>query len=926
MTRTTTASLAASLLLSTAWAAPLQDRDDGALDTPSDINDDELDLETDDVVVVDGVRRRGVTLTDIEPEVTLTESDIEAYGVSSLAELLQELAPETSSGRGRRGSSGGPVVLLNGRRISGFREIGRYPPEALARVEVLPEEAALAYGFSADQRVINFVLKPNVVVRAAEGEVETPDQGGTTTLEGSFQRLSVDGPRRFSIDFRYESESPLLESERDFQKETSALPFASPGNLGADNFGDPIGATLGGDPSFTVAALQGSTFDAPIIGATNDGNDQALRTLRPENEELSLGFSRAGDFFWESTLTLTGQVEHAESDRLLGQAEVALDLPASNPFVPFADGITLYAGLPGTSALAQNNETDTYSGGFSIVSKPGITNWTMTGSYEHVETETRTELGILTDALQTQVDGGADPFAVLAGQLERSLLSNDTTTDTASVEFIVNSRPVALPAGDLAVTTQVGFRTRQQDVETNLDGVITDSDLSRDTANAQVSVDVPVLFAEEEGGFGDLSLNANVSVSDLSDFGTLTTWGGGFNWRPTDRIRLIASYTKEEGAPSIGELGDPVLITPNVRVFDFATGETVLVESITGGNADLIADTRDVSKLGLQWKPIEGKEITFNMDYTQSFLQDEARSFPALTAEVEAAFPDRFVRDANGTLLSIDRRPVNFDESNQRQLRTGFNWSQSIGQQRGGGRPSGRPSGRPGGGRPTGAGGPPQQRSGAAAGPPSGRPAAAGGPPQQGASGQSGRPPQASSSGGRPQQASGRPRRGATRSGRPARRFISLYHTWVLEDSILIRDGLPELDLLNGSAIGNRGGTSAHQVTFSVRQWKDGAGFFSRVNWRSGTDVDGDLTGGSDLSFSDLATVDLRFSYDLGYSEKIMNKAPWLRDTRAVFAVDNLFNDRIQVTNADGDIPIQFQPDLIDPLGRVFEFEIRKRF
>ena len=79
---------------------------------------------------------------DIPPEIQLNQADIRAYAVSSVADLLTELAPQTGSGRG----SGMPVVLLNGRRISSFAEIRDLPTEAIERVDILPEEVALKYG------------------------------------------------------------------------------------------------------------------------------------------------------------------------------------------------------------------------------------------------------------------------------------------------------------------------------------------------------------------------------------------------------------------------------------------------------------------------------------------------------------------------------------------------------------------------------------------------------------------------------------------------------------------------------------------------------------------------------------------------------------------------------------------------------------
>src|SRR3546814_14420972 len=73
------------------------------------------------------------------------------YGVSSVEELLAAIEPITRSGRGR--GSGRPVLLVNGRRISGFGAVRNIPPEAIAKVEVFPEEVALQYGRSEERRV-----------------------------------------------------------------------------------------------------------------------------------------------------------------------------------------------------------------------------------------------------------------------------------------------------------------------------------------------------------------------------------------------------------------------------------------------------------------------------------------------------------------------------------------------------------------------------------------------------------------------------------------------------------------------------------------------------------------------------------------------------------------------------------------------------
>src|SRR5688572_153550 len=103
-------------------------------------------------IVVTGVRR-GTVIGDIPPENTLTSRDVRATGATDITELLEALAPQIGSARGRGGER--PILLLNGQRISSFREMRDIPTEAIERLDILPEEVALKYGYRADQRVVN---------------------------------------------------------------------------------------------------------------------------------------------------------------------------------------------------------------------------------------------------------------------------------------------------------------------------------------------------------------------------------------------------------------------------------------------------------------------------------------------------------------------------------------------------------------------------------------------------------------------------------------------------------------------------------------------------------------------------------------------------------------------------------------------------
>src|SRR3546814_10225067 len=79
--------------------------------------------------------------------------------------------------------------------MSGFGAVRNIPPEAIAKVEIFPEEVALQYGYSATERVVNFVLKPDFRQVSAEAEAGVPTQGGQfkSELEPSFIAIGANG-------------------------------------------------------------------------------------------------------------------------------------------------------------------------------------------------------------------------------------------------------------------------------------------------------------------------------------------------------------------------------------------------------------------------------------------------------------------------------------------------------------------------------------------------------------------------------------------------------------------------------------------------------------------------------------------------------------------------------------------------------------
>ena len=761
----------------------------------------------DDIIIL-GERLQGSVIGDIPPEDQLDARDIRATGATDITELLEALEPQLGSARGRGG--GRPIMLLNGQRISSFRELRDIPTEAIARVQILPEEVALKYGYRADQRVVNFVLWPRFRSTVAQLQGGAATEGGYTRGEIDLDRLMIGENGRTMVSLDAEANGSVTEAERDI--------------------------ALGSDP--------------------NGAEVRSFRTL-VGSRRLVRGTTTVNRQIGAVSSTANAELAHSDGRSLLGLSEFALD------------------------PLVRNVTSDSAHGGLVLNGNLDRWRWSATGNAEVARSITQSD----------RRDESSEDLA-------------RTTRSSADADLMANGPLFSLPAGDASATFRAGASTLHLDASRRRAGLSSTSELGRTRGNLNANLDLPISRRNEDlDALGNLTLNLNGEVEQLSDFGTLTTVGAGFNWSPVDRLNLIASWTREEGSPSIEQLGDPPLETPETRVFDFTRGETVLATAISGGNAGLLPDRRNVMKLGGNWTPFLGKDLRLRAEYVRSRLDDPVSSFPGPSAALEAAFPDRFVRDEAGELVSVDLRPVNYDEARRETLRWGIDFSRPL-------RSRAQPREQMNRFR----------RTRAAAGAPAEASGPTGASPQQSAAApaQEARSPAAWFGG----QGQGRIGRFGNRPG--GRLQLSFTHALNLVDQVTIRPGVPELDFLAGDALGLFGGRPRHELQGRAGWSNNGLGARLSSNWRSGTRVDS--VRGEDLRFSPLATFDLRLFANLGEQFELVARHPWLRGSSVRLEADNLFNSKQRVRNALREIPVGYQADLLDPLGRTISVSFRKLF
>ncbi|MBN8829091.1 MAG: TonB-dependent receptor [Sphingomonadales bacterium] len=827
--------------------------------------DEQYPEDEEEDIVVTGARERGAVVGDVKPEQQLQAADIRALGVSSISDLLTELGPQLQSASGKP-----PVTLLEGHRISSFREIASLPAEAIARVDILPEEVGLRYGYGADQKVMNIVLRQRF--RAFTGELtgRLPTEGDGATGEVELGHLSIRRGQRVNINAEYSRKGAILESDRGI-----------------------------------------------------DGTDSMARTLSPAREELTVDASYHRPIGERTQATLSGEIGTSRSESNVGLALPALTIPGGTPYAGGAADRLFYPTAPGLGALERSSSTQNGQVGLTLNAMRSVGQWTLTGSYARQETRGITarpyDLAAYANLLRTgsaAIDPSVDvPASFL---IDRPADETQSRSDTANLDFVYNRPLLKLPAGDVSATLKLGGSMMRLESSLNRNLTITGRSIARDTGSGSLSLDFP--FSRQADKLGRISANANVGVDHYSDAGTLRTFGFGLNWTPRRGINLSASYRNEENAPTAAQLGDPQAVTQFVPVFDYVRGESVLVTTITGGNSAL-GDARDESyRLGLVLNLLSDPDVRLTVDYSHRETSGGIMGFPGITAETASAFPGRFLRDPAdpsdplnprvGRLVQVDLRPINITAQKRDSLRWGINFSKRLRtpqsqinamreafQRR---FPNGVPPGGPG------------------------APAGQGAPGGEAAAGQA---PGAGAPSGANRQAGGPGRGFGGFGGGGGRINFAIYHEWAFANTTQLAPTLPALDLLDGDTLGGGAGPSRHQIELQAGLSQSGYGLRLTGKWASATRING-VVGEptSQLRFGDLATLNLRLFANLTQMPKLVQGAPLLRGVRVQIGIDNLFNTRQRVTDGTGAVPFAFRPGFVDPIGRSVRVSVRKLF
>lgn len=512
----------------------------------------------------------------IQANRVISEEEVSSYGLSSIEELLDELASERGNGREET------VYLIDGQRVRGLGDIRSYPTEAIGRIEVLPRGAAAQLGGSPSQQVVNISLKPKLRSYVGRAAVAHATEGGFTAQNGDVSVTDITRPRRINLALRWRREDALLESERNVIQAPDAQ------------------ADLG-----------------------------RFRSLRPEIAEFEIRGSVADQLAPNVNGLLTARLFGGETRSLLGRTRNANQL---------------------------NQQTKISSANLDVQINGDMGSWLLAFSGSYGESRRRTS---------------TDDFADTGLRLS-SLIITRAHVRNATAEANATRAILDLPAGPVSLTLR--GRVSQNSIKAALDA------FTQRTREISASVQIPISRAAGQFGLlGDLTAGIEQSFSRTRRTGTMTNATYSLQWQPASWLRLAGSIGTRRTPPGIELTSGPIIATPGVRYFDPLRGNTIDVVSLSGGNQDLSAQRGNSQQVSLELRPSVSVPLVFTADYSKSRNANIIMTLVPGNNLLLLAFPERFLRDAGGRLISVDTRPLNFARESEKQVRYGFELNVPLG-------------------------------------------------------------------------------------------------------------------------------------------------------------------------------------------------------------------------------------------------------
>jgi len=318
-----------------------------------------------DRIEVTGSRIKRTDIETSQPVFTLNRDEIQAQGLTSIGDVIQNLTAQgsalnTSMNNGGNGEtqvslrnlgSNRTLVLVNGRRwvggtgLGGAIDLNTIPTAAVERIEVLKDGASTIYGSDAIAGVVNVILRQNFEGAEANAFIGQFDDGDGTRQSYDFTVGSASERWSSMFGVGYVKEDPVWAGDR----EVSAVPvFGSTTNFGGSstrpdgNFCILDLATFAcsqpdGEYGFFIPTGTG-TF-RPNEGTVDLYNFAPLNYLLTPQERISVFANGSLDITDNLRFKAMAQYNERRSAQLLAANPIVLGFPAGDSTVISSDSI-----------------------------------------------------------------------------------------------------------------------------------------------------------------------------------------------------------------------------------------------------------------------------------------------------------------------------------------------------------------------------------------------------------------------------------------------------------------------------------------------------------------------------------------------------------------------------------------------------------
>ncbi len=271
-------------------------------------------------------------------------------------------------------------------------------------------------------------------------------------------------------------------------------------------------------------------------------------------------------------------------------------------------------------------------------------------------------------------------------------------TSITQIDASVSGPVAKMGAGDLLVAVGVDKRTEKFAFNGNASDVATQTNIFNapfDAVNTLdgVSRSVTAVYAEAIiPVLKELELSAAIRHDRYSGFGGTTNPKVSFKYVPVKEFLARGSYNTSFRVPTFAQqfygvteepysgkdLVDPLKCPSLVVSSTNLNCASISPTTLFGGKANLKPETAKQWSLGFVVQPFA--EFSANVDYWQITRENEIKSPSALDTLLPnyQLFPDNFIRDAAGNLVTIDERWINSGGATTKGVEIGFRYNTNV--------------------------------------------------------------------------------------------------------------------------------------------------------------------------------------------------------------------------------------------------------